>query len=72
MAALMLGRYLAAGIACARDPAAARAFFAQALEAGIAEAQAELDALEQAERDALALAELNAVEVEAPPAEAAE
>jgi TPR repeat protein len=47
MATLMLGRYLAAGIACAPDPAAAKQCFARALEAGLAEARDELDALPQ-------------------------
>jgi TPR repeat protein len=46
MAALMLGRYLAKGIATPADPIAARHCFRHALDAGIAEAQADLDGLE--------------------------
>jgi uncharacterized protein len=45
MAALMLGRYLAKGIATPAAPDAAKHWFRQALHAGIAEAQADLDQL---------------------------
>jgi len=46
LCALMLGRYLQAGIACQPDPAAARRAFQVALAAGVAEARAELDGLD--------------------------
>jgi uncharacterized protein len=42
---LMLGRYLAEGVAGEPDPAAARAWFEQAAAQGIEDAQADLAAL---------------------------
>jgi TPR repeat protein len=42
---MVLGRYLARGLAGQRDRESARKWFTRALEGGIADAQVELDAL---------------------------
>ena len=44
-ASLMLGRYLVRGLGGTRDRAAARLWFTRALDAGLTEAQADLDLL---------------------------
>jgi uncharacterized protein len=45
LAALMLGRYLAKGIATPADPEGAKRWFLQALNAGVTDAQGDLDLL---------------------------